>query len=760
MLHLGKEETTYSLIKHQTILAHLVISHAITLLKYHCRDKDICDPRFEDCGNCASENQDYLYKFTQNMQKEKIWYSVIDKDKCPGNCCPKLDENCRKRLDNTGYPYIPGEQMILIHGGVAVRNKSIGVNKTNLFDYCEDYSAIVGNATFEDIFKNCGEELLNDMWRYYVQRDLWTPIKYDYNRFGHAGVFVQLDDQYTILDTINGTLLRRQFLYIYGGFSFECTSACNDTWRYEIAIGPYAFYPSAKSDWIDAGNFWTKLSQEGSNNPGKRFRHNMISYQKFKDDYNLVEEHFLYLFGGIQWEQVEQYGISGITRQIYLWNNSAINQPITTDELTQDDKYNTNIQTRQANNVNDIKRFNIQIPSARGGHAMTLVGNPLEYIMVFGGSTAEVISSEDVSSDFQKSNSSFSIKKTLKDMWVFYVKNSLWNQVFPNSDDNPQEREFSTLVTVKADRLVLLYGGQYGEKLYKDVWQYNLNTNMQNCEDCYNCTSPLGPNVYTNLTCDYCATCVQGRYQDCVTCTNCSDCINSTLADSPDGYKGHVMVATKSGIVIYGGASWISTNLDETDTIEEQKEKFLERCRTVLAQRTGIEQENSQSIGEKYAELTIDDMGNERWVDQFRKTNNKDIQQWEKMCIFYQLKIAIQIVVTMDYVHQVDVHAKMDITVVDVNQKIVQTLCALQILIQLTHNNAIIVVLMVSAKMELVFAMRTILGQIVVQEGVLIIALILLLRYMVIVYKIFLWDIAVVMNGNQEEVMTAAINFV
>ena len=38
--------------------------------------------------------------------------------------------------------------------------------------------------------------------------------------------------------------------------------------------------------------------------------------------------------------------------------------------------------------------------------------------------------------------------------------------------------EFSSLVTVKADRLVILYGGQFGEKLYDDVWQYNLNTDM------------------------------------------------------------------------------------------------------------------------------------------------------------------------------------------------------------------------------------------------------------------------------------------
>eukprot|EP00347_Sterkiella_histriomuscorum_P007988 403346798 len=624
------------------------------------------------------------------MQNAKNWYSPQrDFDKCPGNCCPPLDEQCRRRLDNTGYPYMPEQQMILVFGGITYRNKTFGVNKTSVYDKCEDYYAITGKTTLEDKLKNCGEELLNDMWRYHVQKDLWTPIRYDYNRdtqaqliipttrYGHAGVHIELDDQYTILDVTNGTVLRREFMYIYGGFSFECTTACNDTWRYEIPIGPYSFYPTSKSTWVDVGNFWTKLSVDGTNNPGKRWRHNMIAYQKFKDDYNLFEEHFIFLFGGIQtlnslekiaynqptgfmykqdmwrfnlisnqWEEIEQYGISQIIRHIYLWNTTSINQQITTDEMIQDDKKTTNILTKQATNANEIKKYNIQIPSPRSGHSMTLVGNPLEYIMIFGGSTYENVTESGVANV---------IKKTLDDMWVFYVRSSTWNQVFPNSDMNPEARESSTLVTVKADRLVLLFGGQYAETLFKDVWQYNLNTNMWaklnvindvvvkikncsscsnctkcdtkvfkriNCADCHNCTSPDGPNVYKNLSCEYCGNCVQERYFDCVKCTNCSDCYNSTLAANPDGYKGHTMVATKSGIVIYGGANWVGTNLDETDTIEYQKEKYLEKCRNILQQRSLIEQANSEVLGESYPDLSIDDMGTARWTDQYRKTNN------------------------------------------------------------------------------------------------------------------------------------------
>jgi len=98
---------------------------------------------------------------------------------------------------------------------------------------------------------------------------------------------------------------------------------------------------------------------------------------------------------------------------------------------------------------------------------------------------------------------------------------------------------------VLPDRLVLLYGGQYGDTLYRDIWQYNLNTNMWavlsvtdlqnytvknctsctncdhcgslvfsrvNCENCVNCTSSQGPDVFNGLTCDYCDNCMNASF--------------------------------------------------------------------------------------------------------------------------------------------------------------------------------------------------------------------------------------------------------
>lgn len=72
------------------------------------------------------------------MQREKAWYSPdTDLQKCPGTCCPTGNLDCRKRLDNTGYPYIMETQMMLIFGGITYRNISFPVNNTFVFDYCE-----------------------------------------------------------------------------------------------------------------------------------------------------------------------------------------------------------------------------------------------------------------------------------------------------------------------------------------------------------------------------------------------------------------------------------------------------------------------------------------------------------------------------------------------------------------------------------------------------------------------------------------------
>ena len=72
----------------------------------------------------------------------------------------------------------------------------------------------------------------------------------------------------------------------------------------------------------------------------------------------------------------------------------------------------------------------------------------------------------------------YKIKTTLQDFWTFDVKDSYWQQVYPNSFDNPEPMEMGAMIDLEKDRLLIMFGGQYGELLYNDLWVYNLNNNL------------------------------------------------------------------------------------------------------------------------------------------------------------------------------------------------------------------------------------------------------------------------------------------
>jgi hypothetical protein len=155
---------------------------------------------------------------------------------------------------------------MLIYGGITARRRFINGTIIKMFDDCEYYDTKFG-VTAErrpEIYKNCGEELLGDLWRYFIKRKVWTYIKIDYNqnvyaslkaptaRYGHAGVYIELSRSDEVL--AKGELMVRKYLYIYGGFSYLCTTACYDVWRYEIPYVPLSMPPVAR--WTNAGNHW------------------------------------------------------------------------------------------------------------------------------------------------------------------------------------------------------------------------------------------------------------------------------------------------------------------------------------------------------------------------------------------------------------------------------------------------------------------------------------------------------------------------
>lgn len=161
-------------------------------------------------------------------------------------------------------------EFMLIFGGLTARDKTFQDSDNNTYDiynYCERYTELTGmNKT--EFLATCGEELLNDVWIYEVLAGSWTHLEPDTNkeharypmypaaRYGHTGTYVELNDTNNYFDGTDVPVLRK-YLYIYGGFSFECQTACYDLWRFEIPFAPMSYYPRNNiSDWQNCGNHW------------------------------------------------------------------------------------------------------------------------------------------------------------------------------------------------------------------------------------------------------------------------------------------------------------------------------------------------------------------------------------------------------------------------------------------------------------------------------------------------------------------------
>ena len=91
---------------------------------------------------------------------------------------------------------------MLIFGGRTARDRKINGTDIWMFDRCEYYDEkfdiLSENRPYS--YRNCGEELMADIWRYHVRRKIWTHIKIGarensnlaapYARYGHTGCYV------------------------------------------------------------------------------------------------------------------------------------------------------------------------------------------------------------------------------------------------------------------------------------------------------------------------------------------------------------------------------------------------------------------------------------------------------------------------------------------------------------------------------------------------------------------------------------------
>lgn len=117
----------------------------------------------------------------------------------------------------------PDEEAMLVFGGTTYRQKYY--NGDDLFQSCEDEAL----DDKPDSRKTCGEEVLNELYVYYIKRNVWEYIKPDYNRakytswtapsprYGHSAAYIEIE----IIESDSDMLVKRKYMYVYGGFSYD-----------------------------------------------------------------------------------------------------------------------------------------------------------------------------------------------------------------------------------------------------------------------------------------------------------------------------------------------------------------------------------------------------------------------------------------------------------------------------------------------------------------------------------------------------------
>jgi len=158
------------------------------------------------------------------------------------------------------------------------------------------------------------------------------------------------------------------------------------------------------------------------------------------------------------------------------------------------------------------------------------------------------------------------IRENLDDLWVLSLYSKKWHQVYVNSFENPSEREESKMVTVSLERLALMFGGFYSNEIYDETWYYNLFTNMWQKMDV-----SIDPSTS-----------------------------NSAI---PPGLKGHSLVSSEFGIVLYGGETWFEADFDVTDANYEERSTYLSSCEIII----------------KAEGLSVDDIGTTAFEDAYAR---------------------------------------------------------------------------------------------------------------------------------------------
>ena len=461
-------------------------------------------------------------------------------ESCPNQCCDVSNEYCYRTVNNAGNIVETNNEIMLVFGGLATNNIKVDSDGT-IVSNCSLPESLVDSLNSTDqeltalyLLNNCGYEMVNELWEYNINNDSWAYVKpfidnvlttqqKPYPRYGHASVYIERTEKYS-----SHQLIIRKYMLIYGGYSLYCQHSCEDMWMYEISYAPQRYYPDSSYTTGSAsitrlwnrGNVWSRIYPSSMSTPGPRVHHSMVVDDSYK---------YLYLFGGMgvnsvtgknelhndlwryeiatnTWEQLNPVGIYQVTRSIVYWDGTSENLIIPPEDRDESDTVSTTLQYKKADT--EVGYFPVERSSAS---LVFSKKDDKDYLIMFGGYTMKEVQI-------------YNIQQQLGDLWVYSVVGNSWLQAFPNSDNNPEKRYGASAIALDNNKF-LLYDGMNSEKIFNDLWLFNLNSNMW--------TQILKTNLVENEE------------------------------DWPYPAKYFTLVKCNSGAVLYGGSIWENSDLEQ-----------------------------------------------------------------------------------------------------------------------------------------------------------------------------------------------------
>lgn len=404
---------------------------------------------------------------------------------CPSGCCGER-RMCLRTRDNLGQIVPFDESFMLIFGGQTRQKTMISIDADDSEDLYSNCEALLAGGTLTDQkYNGCMQFISEELWRFSVSSSTWDLLKpislqsdesLPYARFAHAATLQVIPASEDLQNT------KRQYMYIFGGFSTSCSGSngiCQDLWRFEIPWAAQAYWPTpptTRTFW-NRGNTWKRLSDA----PFGVYRHSMqlsadgsqlLVFGGEKGDATYSSTLLIYSIASDTWIVKDTLGYLGFQRSGKSYMNTQV-----TFTSTDMSAFIKGLDTAEGPSVGGFK------PYTRSDHCSSILFGENKLMILNGFRTTTSAASGSYYPTYPY---------YLGDVWTYSLGSNVWEEIFFKDEEaspSPRRGAACTILTDDSNLLVVS-GGYRGDRLLGDFWTLDTSTWSWNRHESVEISSP------------------------------------------------------------------------------------------------------------------------------------------------------------------------------------------------------------------------------------------------------------------------------